>query len=255
MKKISKIILFNALLFFVFNNCKDNIFTGTKNIPQFVPSPSPVLPLELKVTGLTPSALWKSCLSVVLNGNQEDMVKIGCNKEENLVGKVVELKTTSKGCNNLRFMFEVTQTKGAAQTTCVRNTSLEFDRQFFVASDLRLIRSVPAKVKIQGSLNEIQMQGQRAQVENAKIIRVFFEDQTNSNLQKFLSSVKGASLAQIELARTKTGIDFNDFVVDINSKNIPVSIEGTNIQCEGQIAVELTSQALDPKPFVSSGCE
>jgi hypothetical protein len=249
-RSVKSCYLFTILSFCVLS-CKDNLFTGTKQVPQLAPpAPPPPPPLELKVVGLRPKALWKTCLYVALNGNEKEAHEIGCNKDSNLMGKTISLPADPKACNTLRFIANIHHNAEAKTVSCQRNMGREFDRQYFVAADLRLIRGVSTKVKVEGNLDEIQKAGQKAQTLNSKIIRLFIEDQVDAKLQKFVELAKGATLAEIEASRNKTGIDFNDFVIDINALNIPVTVEGTQIQC----GAEQIAPISPPESKMPEGC-
>jgi hypothetical protein len=230
--------------------CKETSFMGrTKTapyIPPPVPTPTPVY-LSLNVRKMRPDAWWRTCMYVTLNG-AEKAVWSGCSKGDGATAadEVIRIEANPKACNILRFYMNVHQNpvgtkcesgktcETEAQPTCQRVSARAADRDFFVFVDALQLdpkrSSLPSKVRLTDvdvvARNQTLYETAAKNPTGAKYYRMFFEDQSNSNLRRFESESRGKDSAGRLKVADMTGIDFNDFVFDVESENVAVAIDG-----------------------------
>lgn len=123
--------------------------------------------------------------------------------------------------------------KTEEQPTCQRVSARPADKDFFVFVDALQLGSptgLPSKVRLTDvdiiARNKSLFEEASKNKTGAKYYRMFFEDQSNSNLARYDSESRGLDEAGRAKLAEATGIDFNDFVFDIESENVAVSIDG-----------------------------
>lgn len=198
--------------------------------------------IKLEVIQLNYEAWWKNCLTVTL-GNQSKT--IGCNKDPLAQGKVVWFIADKPPiCNVLKVNISTFKpTDGSVQCKaraalnppqmCVgpyapvadqtRTPSNSGEKQFFASYDYSTIGNLNPLIKANFDFNALvkNMAEYRKNGDN-RWIRTFFEDQSSTNLQ----AVRNDN----SLWHDK-GIDFNDYIFDIQAEGAKVEIEGSGAGC------------------------
>jgi hypothetical protein len=227
--------------------CKEVKFQGTKREAPFVPTapaqPTPVF-ITLNVTKLPPEAWWKSCLYVSVNGKDDNAVSIGCNRDDTAEGRSIAIPADPKACNTLRFFMNVHQnkpgTRGAPGSpppaeenpTCQRIASRNEDKSFFVIVDALTIGNLDKRVKMtEPKLNSDLFAKAQQNAQTMKFIRMFFEDADDASMEEYTRDIASSDAKKRLEAPDKYGIDFNDFVFDIEAKDVAVTVEGSGIPC------------------------
>ena len=212
-------------------------------VPPPPPSPTPVF-LELNIRNLRPDAWWRTCLYVSVNGADDKAQRLGCSKGDGAIvaNTAVRIEANPHACNTLRFFVNVHQnpvgTKCVKEKPCVteesptcqRVSARQADRPFFVFIDALELMTLPPKVKVKDveilKGNKELYEKARANPTGSKIVRMFFEDQSNANLAKYGDALKSKDDKTRVMAPDVTGIDFNDFVIDVDTSNVAVTIDG-----------------------------
>ncbi len=198
----------------------------------------PTVPLNLSVERLKSASWWKNCLTVTLNNQVK---QIGCNKDQNILGKVVTFEALKfPACNTLKISISTFQNQGetcsnrlkqglscegpyAEKPSWIRNTNAVADKQFFKVYDSTNIAK--ADKLIDSGYNFADLQKKFVAFVSGQPhtwLRVFFEDQSQASLELALKNPQSAS---------NYGIDFDDYVFDIKGENVNAEIEGTDVKC------------------------
>lgn len=190
--------------------------------------------LNLAVKRVNAQAWWKICVESWVDEFPEQRQSLGCNTDEKLPTEV-QLPARSEGCNTLQFSFAVykyTSPCTGDRPNCTheatpahrRQTSSESDRAFFriatgaeltypfadkPLADIRIPAEFESEYKQISSMSKPEAGG-------AARARIFLEDQTDENLNKWKSSGEWK----------ETGIDFFDYVVEVSSSQAPFWIAG-----------------------------
>lgn len=255
--------------FAAFGACKETGFMGktlNKPVPEKPPVhvvPTPVY-LQLNVVSLRPEAWWKSCLYVSVNGNDDQAVALGCNKDPGVKGRQVAVPVNPKSCNSLRFFVNIHQNtikceRGkpcptSEQPTCQRVNIRPRDSKFFVILDALQLGALDRRVDVRdreiANANKQVFAEAQKNATTMKYIRMFFEDQSDDALAKYEADIGSKDAATRLAAGEKYGVDFNDYIFDVVAKDVAVTVEGTNIPCA-------LPQSEPIKPYVpksSEGC-
>jgi hypothetical protein len=217
--------------------------------PVQVPSPkvadvivkSEPVPLEIKIVQLRPEAWFKNCVSVAI-GNETQFTLLGCNKDINAIGKTIKLNAKSNACNTLKFQFKVYKNADACdpKATCVskyaekedwlRATSRKEDSKYFKVFDAQKLNPLDPFIHLDSAMKELIPLVEKEAVKYAKggsnqWIRIFFEDQSDANVEQ---GMKQTNPAQHE----DFGLDFNDFIFDIRGENLKLGVENSPMKCE-----------------------
>ena len=204
--------------------------------PVATPIIVPTVPLNLSVERLKSASWWKNCLTVTLN----DQVKqIGCNKDQNVLGKVVTFEAFKfPACNTLKVSILTFKNQGeicsnrlkqglgcegpySETPSWIRNTNQPTDKQFFKVYDATNIAK--ADKLIDSGYNFADLQKNFLAFVSGKPhtwLRVFFEDQSDTNLAAWEADTGNWQ---------KYGVDFNDFVFDLKSEGVKFKVEGSTI--------------------------
>lgn len=193
--------------------CKEVSFNGTKFVPKPLPSAAPAVPVWLEVVKVNQESWSKSCLYVIVNGNENQAVKVGCNKGQDAAAdqsagqgaaRKVRLPVDPTGCNRLTFTVAVYKFRSPcgpdncaddknynAAPTYVRSSKATPDlARFFKFQDARTLQTVDPAVKLmpgQHEANVATAAEANAFVRTAyhKWVRIYFEDQTDENFNTF----------------------------------------------------------------------
>jgi hypothetical protein len=246
-----------ALLAFAFVGCTKSAFRNDRPKQQGVPSPdgkSPnegdaLIPIEmrenlkLQAVRLKSESWWKNCVSVgvFIDGKQttEGYISLGCNKDA-ASGKLIEVPVHREKCNVLKFKLETYKNLGdtcvkttepcngpySSTPTLIRMSERDADRKLFMIHNARTIESTLALDGFKSliSLTDPALsQNATGDTTLASWTRVFVEDQSQSNFERYIAS----SLSATE--RAKYGIDYDDFVFDIKAPApVKVGFSGDN---------------------------
>lgn len=219
--------------------------TPTVTLPASKPTPptKPPIhqePLVLRVVERTYEAWFKNCLYVEnysQTGAKLDDQRVGCNKDENLLGRIVPIRAT-EGCNHLRLRMETYELtpqgsqqcvarqhepgfvcNGPYKTTPTRVRYSPNDPEYFKIYDARTISNHDHRIEVQGwsaaNWQAIEREAwANSNAEKNRWVISFFEDQPTL---------------------TGAGIDFNDFIVDLDGQNVNFTVDGaTNLSCVAQ---------------------
>lgn len=225
------------------------------------PSPTPtstVVPpqgtpveVELKVLTLKPDAWWKSCLSAgFVGGSTDKLTLIGCNKDNDVqTGTTKTLTGYSGKCNTLRFVVQIYRNQGSecetnlardpkavcmgpysAKEDFTRSTQVASGSTFFKFYDARKQNPLDSLILLSSDLKariDADEKSAPAFSQNSanRWIRAFFEDQPEESIA---STRADASRAEA------LGVDYNDFIFDVQAKNLKIAVEGSPITCGNQ---------------------
>jgi hypothetical protein len=257
------------------SSCVDSIFSGKRPTPQGGQVPpntvSPeekdnVIPpemresLKIQITRLKSDAWWKNCVSVNVaiegKNTSDGLIQIGCNKDSE-AGKIIEIPVHREKCNILKFKLETYKNEGdscakstepcngpySATPALIRLTEQSADRKFFTILNARTLDNALAQEGIKSLIslsNAALTHNVTAEPALGSWTRVFIEDQSQTNLDKYLAS----SFTNYD--RTKFGVDYDDFIFDIKSPSpVKVGFSGENFY-------------VGPKPtdfILSPGCK
>lgn len=207
----------------------------SNDIPPVTEPPEHSEPLALRLIGRTYEAWFRNCLTVEnfnASGQLVERKHLGCNKDADLVGRIVPLAHAS-GCNRIRLTIEtheptpeaarecrarqheagfVCNGPYPAQPTRVRTSQTHPD--FFRVYESRNVAAHDPRIVIPGWTPEdwlaLQDNARRLHKPGHRWMISFFEDQPTL---------------------TGDGVDFNDFIFDIDSKGVEFTVDGSGIAC------------------------
>lgn len=233
-------------------SCEKSMFGGVRPKQQGKQEPpNPVSPnekdtvippemreiLKIQITRLKSDAWWKNCVSVhvAVEGKNasEAPMPLGCNKDLE-VGKVIEIPVHREKCNIIKFKLDTYKNEGdacakstepctgpyGASPTLTRYSEQVSDRNFFTILNARTLSSALSEAGFKNlvSLSDPKLSNNvTSEPSLSSWTRVFIEDQSQTNLDKYLAT----SLTSYD--RTKFGIDYDDFIFDLKAP-APVKI-------------------------------
>lgn len=212
-----------------------------QTVPPKVPFDQPInknpsippnkVAVQLRVAQLNFEAWWKNCLIVTIGS---DTKEVGCNKTTPL-NTVVEFLADKGVCNpmvvRVQTYFPVAGACSAGQLcNGPYNAAVDLDRRsseisssvFFKAYDRNNIMNRDPLIGIQDSTADIkkEMDAFSSKAPLSRWVRVYFEDQKRSNLDEVAANPTNFAL------RESRGIDFNDYVFDVQAQGVEYFIDG-----------------------------
>lgn len=201
-------------------------------------STEPMVPdtkFSLKISRVNSLSWWKVCLEAWIVEFPDSRNSVGCNTDENASQQILELDGSSRQCNTLALSFTVFKntepcTKDASscshhsEPSHTRSTSNPDDHRYFRAAsvfgltfpfsaeDLQVI-DVP-----QASQAEYTSFANLKGAEGESRFRVFFEDQVETTYAAWQAGGDAR----------KNGIDFFDYVIELQSLSAPIALEGSS---------------------------
>ena len=201
--------------------------TSAAQVPAAVATPERII--KLSVARIEPESWWDSCMFLKVNDGEE--ASIGCGKEKEQKGKIIELPAKKDFCNKISIRMQVT-TGCPATHTCEtkswnRTTSIAEDKLFFKFFEGVKMLPLDPDIQAETEMKAAVEKSQKEAIEYAKTaantwIRIWFEDQTKENYDLWKKD------------KTKwfdAGIDYNDYAIDLKGENVDFTIEGSDVTC------------------------
>ncbi len=216
---------------------------GRKPPPPPPENPTPEH-VRIDLVDLKTEAWSKVCLYV--SGNRQAFKKIACNKQDSdPATPKLEFKADASKCVSLEFRLEVfpftSSCAGIDPEACptaatadpIRLSSSVADARFFqvlsaetITPDLLRSKGILMSDQTDQQILEAQKKASAylAQAKGAQSVRLYAEDQSDANMDRF----EGGESA------SATGIDFNDFVINIRTVDVGFAIPGQDVDCKPQ---------------------
>jgi hypothetical protein len=202
------------------------------------PTPETV---RIDLLGLNHESWNKVCLYI--SANNGPYSKLACNKQDNTPPKqFLEFRAGTSRCVSLNFRLEVfaftesclgkdpEQCATAPQPDPIRHANAQADRGFFRFLSANEINQTSLQANnIQSDLlsdSDLQTLATESTEwlqasEGRQWYRMFVEDQSDANMNRFLETGDAAT----------TGIDFDDFVIDIRAIDVNFEVQGQGVGC------------------------
>lgn len=211
--------------------------------PQQLPQPSDPTPQNVRIDlqGLNHESWNKVCLYI--SANKGPFEKLACNKQDNTPPKqFLEFRAGSSRCVSLDFRLEVfaftksclgkdpALCKTAPNPDPIRHAVMEKDKKFFrflsvdqISRDILRANNIQNEQLSDNDLLKLKTESDQWLKGSVgrQWYRMFVEDQTDKNMNAFLTSGDAAT----------TGIDFDDFVIDIRAIDVNFEVPGQGVAC------------------------
>lgn len=234
-------------------SCKPVGFQGFNKTAPLPPPPE--LPVTLEVIQLNPESWWKSCVYAVVNKDESKARLVSCNKDSDSpgIGSPVTLWVKPKVCNTVRLDVYVFKPEkecvpgkpcdGPFQQNYhhLRSPAKPEDLPFFRFYDARQLKNIDPIVRLDPKVGADANAMAAAQAESFIAagntwVRMYFEDQTNAALERFMKAGGVASRPAVVkkgagVPADDPGIDFNDYVIEIKGTRVQLAVEGTGQTC------------------------
>lgn len=198
----------------------------------------PVVPdtkLSLTINRVNSLSWWKVCLEAWVVEFPNSRKAVGCNTDENAAQQTLELDGSTRQCNTLALSFTVFKNKEpctADARSCshqnepshIRSTSNPDDQKFFKAASVFGLTFPFARDDLKAIVIPEASQAEYAGFANLtgsageNRFRVFFEDQVETTYAAWQAGGDAR----------KNGIDFFDYVIELQSISAPVALEGNS---------------------------
>jgi hypothetical protein len=217
--------------------CAKFVLLDRKEPPEVISPPptrqaDPQVPeriIKLGVALVQPEAWWNSCMSISVNDGKG--IEVGCGKTAEQLGKVIQLPARKNFCNVLKVKMKVTTGCPAGKTCDVkswdRSTSAPVDQKFFKFSQGIKLATIDAEIipepAVKSTLSGLQTEAETYTKSGDNTwIRLWFEDQTQENYDLWIKDKTNVKAS---------GIDYNDYAVDLKGENVAFTVEGSGISC------------------------
>jgi hypothetical protein len=213
--------------------------------------------LNIRIVRLNSESWWKNCVNVavLVDGvpTQQGTISLGCNKDTSVGAEKVLIGHKEK-CNVIRVTLRTFENQG---DTCNKNPTAPCngpygtapsrekssekaeDRRFFEVFDARslsLVFGVPSFSKLVNPSDLALKESVTGTSELNGWLRLFLEDQPEANLSQWMTQTDTS-----EANRKKIGIDYDDYVFDIQSRGgAKIAVEGDNLFFEPRPASFVT---------------